>query len=295
MSFGKICSGEDGAQHLAFENTAADLPPASPARPSLTFLYHELRPEKSAYSYALQCEEFTQQVELFAASRRAGRALHAEVSFDDGHMSDYAYALPVLAAHRMVAHFFITVGWTGQKSGYMGWAEVRALEQAGQRIGAHGWTHTLLTHCTAAELHRELVSAREALEDKLGSAITSMSLPGGRYNRKVLSACRAAGYTEIYTSVPRAEVPATKPTQTIAPTEAPPTRLIGRLNVRSGMRLPAIEQLLQPDSPALARIERVHHLKEAAKMLRGDTLYASLWARLNRQKAGAAAAVMTHP
>lgn len=279
---------------MVFENTAADLHPASHAQHSLTFLYHELRPEKSAYSYALQCEEFAEQMGLFAAIRHSGIALRPEITFDDGHMSDYEYALPLLAARGMAAQFFITVGWTG-KPGYMGWTEVRALAEAGQRIGAHGWTHTLLTHCTPSELHRELVSAREALEDKLGSAITSMSLPGGRYNRKVLSACRAAGYTEIYTSVPRAEVPATKPTQTIAPTEAPPTRLIGRLNVRSGMSLHAIEQLLEPGSAALARIERVHHLKEAAKMLLGDSLYASLWARLNRQKAGAAAAVMTHP
>jgi hypothetical protein len=195
----------------------------------------------------------------------------------------------------------------------MGWPEVRALAEAGQRVGAHGWTHTLLTHCTAAELHRELVSAREALEDKLGSAITSMSLPGGRYNRKVLSACQAAGYSEIYTSVPRAEIPRAEapvcegsvseilvsdvPGAEIPGIDAPrpPLRLIGRLNLRSGMSLQTIEQLLDPGSAALARLERYYHLKETAKSLLGDTLYAGIWARLNRQKAGAAAAVMTHP
>ena len=33
----------------------------------------------------------------------------------------------------------------------------------------------------------------------------AMSLPGGRYNRHVLTACQQAGYTQIFTSIPRAE------------------------------------------------------------------------------------------
>jgi len=41
----------------------------------------------------------------------------------------------------------------------MGWQELRALHQAGQLIGAHGWSHALLTHCSASGLHRELVDA----------------------------------------------------------------------------------------------------------------------------------------
>src|SRR6185437_14596919 len=111
----------------------------------------------------------------------------------------------LLQARDMKAHFFITVGWTGRKAGYMNWNELRALHEAGQLIGAHGWTHTLLTHCSEKDLQVELVNARTALEDGLGSSITTMSLPGGRYNRKVLAACEQAGYTEIYTSIPRSE------------------------------------------------------------------------------------------
>jgi len=293
---------------LPLANSAADLHQPSLARPSLTFLYHELRPEQTAYTYALQCQEFAQHLDRFAAARLSAHALRPEITFDDGHMSDYEYALPILAAHNVAAHFFITAGWTGQKPGYMGWTEIRALHQAGQRIGAHGWTHTLLTHCTPSELHTELVSAREALEDRLGCAITSMSLPGGRYNRRVLSACRAAGYSEVYTSTPQAESPAAEVraevrAETRAETRAevpetgpaPPLRLIGRLNLRSGVPLDTLEELLKPGSAALARLKRSYQLKAAAKSLLGDTLYASLWARLNRQKAGASAAVMTHP
>ena len=113
--------------------------------------------------------------------------------------------LPILQSRGLTAQFFITVGWTGKKPGYMGWPELRALHESGQMIGAHGWSHTLLTHCSEKDLQTELSSARLTLEDKLGTSITTMSLPGGRYNRRVLAACQEAGYTQIYTSVPRAE------------------------------------------------------------------------------------------
>jgi peptidoglycan/xylan/chitin deacetylase (PgdA/CDA1 family) len=244
----------------------------TPALPTLTFLYHELRKQKSKYSYVLDCKAFEEQIALFAECRQAApRCFWPEISFDDGHRSDYEYALPVLAARGMVAQFFITVGWTGRKPSYMGWREVRALHAAGQRVGAHGWTHTLLTHCSGTELNKELGGARQALEDKLGCPVTSMSLPGGRYNRRVLAACEAAGYSQVFTSIPRAESVAHG-------------LLIGRLNILSGMSLPAIQQLLQPESTALAKLYRRYHLKEAAKSLLGDTLYARLWTLLSGQE-----------
>jgi peptidoglycan/xylan/chitin deacetylase (PgdA/CDA1 family) len=63
----------------------------------------------------------------------------------------------------MKARFFITAGWTGKKPGYMGWEELRSLHEAGHSIGAHGWTHALLTHCSEKDLQTELSSARFVL------------------------------------------------------------------------------------------------------------------------------------
>src|ERR1035441_4804186 len=79
-----------------------------------------------------------------------------EVTFDDGHISDYEYALPILQSRALTARFFITVGWTGKKPGYMGWRELRSLHESGHLIGAHGWSHALLTHCAQGDLDKEL-------------------------------------------------------------------------------------------------------------------------------------------
>jgi len=238
----------------------------------LHLLYHELRPGGSNYSYVLSTERFAKQLELFAHLRsHPDNTLRPELTFDDGHISNFEHALPALQIHGLSALFFITVGWTGQRAGYMNAQHLRALHQAGQSIGAHGWTHTLLTHCNDRELKHELLDARVALEDKLGAPVTIMSLPGGRYNSRVLSACRDAGYTHIYTSAPRVETNASAFTQ-------------GRLNIRGDMTLPWISDLFRPASSTLSSLERQYRIKAAVQSFLGDRLYEKLWALLNRQE-----------
>ena len=238
----------------------------------LNFLYHDLRPRGSDYSYVLDTNEFDKHLDLFLDMRtEAGPGLWPEVTFDDGHISNFEYALPALLSRGLSARFFITVGWTGKKPGYMGWKELRSLHESGQPIGAHGWSHTLLTHCAPGDLGVELGKAKSVLEDQLGAPITTMSLPGGRYNRRVLEACREAGYTQVYTSVPRAE-------------REPLGFTVGRLNVRRDISLEWIRNVLQPGSRELSNLERQYRIKAFAKTVLGDRLYEKLWALLNRKE-----------
>jgi peptidoglycan/xylan/chitin deacetylase (PgdA/CDA1 family) len=244
----------------------------------LYLLYHELRPDETSYSYVIDSKVFGAHLDRFVQIQANDNSnLCPEITFDDGHISNFQFALPALESRGLRAQFFITVGWTGQRAGYMGWQELRALHAAGQSIGAHGWTHTLLTHCDGKQLHTELGSARLMLEDKLGASITTMSLPGGRYNRRVLDACQEAGYTHVYTSIPRSE-PAT------------PGFILGRLNVRRDMKLEWLAALFSPDSSALTRLGRQYQVKAAAKSVLGDRVYEKLWALLNRQEQDADAA-----
>jgi len=237
----------------------------------LHLLYHELRPAGSRYSYVVETGEFEKHIALFAQIREmSGAKLWPEVTFDDGHISNVEFALPVLQQHGTKARFFITAGWTGTRTDYMGWQNLRSLLDAGQMIGAHGWSHTLLTHCNEGELQTELRKAKVALEDGLGVAIDSMSLPGGRYNRRVLAACREAGYVHIYSSIPKSE-------------ELPLGEMVGRLNVRGDMNLEWIANLLTQKNDVLVNLERQYQMKAAAKALLGDRLYEKVWAVLNRK------------
>jgi hypothetical protein len=248
----------------------------------LYLLYHELRPGGSQYSYVVGTDAFEKHIDLFARLQETDPSgLRPEITFDDGHISNIEYAAPMLRSRGLTGQFFITVGWTGKKPGYMGWPELRSLHADGHLIGAHGWSHTLLTHCNERELQTELGDARLALEDKLGTAITTMSLPGGRYNRRVLSACEAAGYTLVYSSIPKAE-------------SLPLGSLVGRLNIRGDMTTEWISSLFRADSATLSGLVRQYRIKAAVQSLLGDRLYEKLWALVNREEphtdAGEAAA-----
>jgi peptidoglycan/xylan/chitin deacetylase (PgdA/CDA1 family) len=239
---------------------------------SLYLLYHELRPASSDYSYVVETTTFEQHLNLFRQVRETeGCSLWPEITFDDGHISNFEYAMPILQSRGFIARFFITVGWTGQKHDYMGWQELRELHGSGQMIGAHGWSHRLLTHCSKDELGDELSRSRLTLEDKLGIPISTMSLPGGRYNRRILAACEEAGYTQVYTSAPRAEQMALGST-------------VGRLNIRGDMKLEWIASVLHPESGVLSRLGQQYQIKAAAQRLLGDSLYEQLWSLVNRQE-----------
>lgn len=98
-----------------------------------------------------------------------------------------------------------------------------------------------------------------------------MSLPGGRYNRRVLSACEEAGYKTIYTSIPRVE-------------SLPLGTTVGRLNILGNTQPDWIDKLFAPDSSLLANLGKQYHRKEAVKKILGDHLYAKLWAVVNRKE-----------
>ena len=237
----------------------------------LYLLYHELRPGPSKYSYALGTSAFAVHADVIAetiGNEQPGNS--PVVTFDDGYASDSEYALPILSVRGLRAHFFITVGWTGKIPGYMGWPQVRSLIDSGHIVGTHGWSHALLTHCSAKELDRELNASRRLLEDKLGIAVTTMSLPGGRYNRRVLAACQEAGYTRVYTSEPRLETTVSAFT-------------IGRVNVSSDRSVSWIRALLQPQSKELSKLQRQYSIKRTIKVFLGDWAYDKLWAAVTRQ------------
>lgn len=242
------------------------------SREKLALLYHELRPDAAAYSYVLACARFEEHLQLIR--ELPASAYQPVITFDDGHISNFLYAMPAMEKAGRKAHFFITAGWTGTRADYMSRAQVRALYEAGHTIGAHGWTHTLLTQCTPAELRRELYDARSALEDATGAPVTSLSLPGGRSNSAVKEACREAGYTTIWTSVPE-------------PTRSETEATIGRFNILSGHSDAFLQRLLDPTTGELSRASRVSRWKATAQRVMGDATYARLWALLNHKEGAA--------
>jgi peptidoglycan/xylan/chitin deacetylase (PgdA/CDA1 family) len=114
------------------------------------------------------------------------------VSFDDGYLSHYTHAKPVLRA----------LGWPGVLNlqldvigpGGLTSKQVRSLIAAGWEVDSHTLTHPDLTTLDDASLKRELVDSRRELRKRFGVRADFLAYPAGRYDTRVEAATLAAGY-----------------------------------------------------------------------------------------------------
>src|SRR5262249_53289973 len=148
------------------------------------------------------------------------------------------------------------------------WDQLKELQAAGHSIQSHGWSHKFLTFCSDAELAQELGGSREMLEDKLGTSVEEISMPGGRWDERVIEACARAGYKCVYVSDPW-----------IA-REICGVKVIGRFMVRRTTSLPELKKMVLRDSRKLWTLKMRSQLKRRVVGLVGDGLYHRLWCKL---------------
>ena len=123
------------------------------------------------------------------------------LSFDDGHVSDYDIVLPLLQAHDATATFFITSNFVGRE-GYLSWAQVKRLHEAGMEIGSHSLSHPYSTTISQEELMIEMQQSKFQIEQKIGAEVRSFAYPYGDYSQRTHQTAIAAGYKYICTSKP---------------------------------------------------------------------------------------------
>jgi peptidoglycan/xylan/chitin deacetylase (PgdA/CDA1 family) len=183
------------------------------------FTYHDVTPlgERStsgftgpgAEHYKLSPEQFAAHLDAIAASGAiparvtdppaAGRNLF--LTFDDGGVAAGRATAPLLAAHAWPGHFFITTGQLG-RTGFLTTAGARELSAAGHVIGSHSHTHPFMTRLTDAEVREEWQRSREILEELLGVAVETASVPAGFYAPRIGRLAAEAGYRYLFTSEP---------------------------------------------------------------------------------------------
>lgn len=237
------------------------------ANSNMVLAYHEVMPE-SNYAYCVTSSSFAEQLRLLDSLKKT-KSLDVQITFDDGEQSQFHNALPLLTEYVFKATYFVTPGLIGTAATFLGWDNLRALQAAGHSIQSHGWSHKFLTFCSEAELAHELHASRQSLEDNLGSAVEEISVPGGRWDRRVLHACSAAGYRRVYVSDPRVE------------TEINGMKVIGRFMVRRTTTIPELEKIVSKDRAALRKLRLRSQLREGLVGVLGDNLYHRIWCRLS--------------
>ena len=87
--------------------------------------------------------------------------------------------------------------------------QVRRLIAGGWEIDAHSRTHADLTAIGARQLASEVAGSRQELRRLFGIPVDFFCYPGGRYDRRVIAAVRAAGFRAATTTVDGLASPAT--------------------------------------------------------------------------------------
>lgn len=100
------------------------------------------------------------------------------LTFDDGYLSHYSEALPILQKHRFLGTFFIASGLLS-KNGYLNREQVEEMAAAGMEIGGHTVTHRNLEKApyeqAITEIYQSLIGRDQVF-----------AYPSGRYGPETL-------------------------------------------------------------------------------------------------------------
>src|SRR4051812_38161979 len=221
--------GDSGATHRTTRSSHAPSKAAAPAprivhgphhRPVPILMYHVISAPKAGAPYpelytpepvfAAQMKALAERgyhgVTLAQVERywRSGYALPRRpvvVSFDDGYLSHYTHARPVLRR----------LGWPGvlnlevnnaRTPGDISVRQVRALIAAGWEVDSHTLTHPDLTTLPPDRLRHELTGSRAWLRRTFHVPVDYFCSPAGRFDPTVVAAVRAAGYRLATTTRP---------------------------------------------------------------------------------------------
>jgi peptidoglycan/xylan/chitin deacetylase (PgdA/CDA1 family) len=191
------------------------------------------------------------------------------LTFDDGHGSNHALALPELERRGWRATFFVTSDFIGRRRDYCTAAQLRELARHGMTVGSHGKTHRFLDALSDTELDEEIRGSKGAIEDCTGVAVDSISFPGGRYDERALRMGGAAGLRYFFTS----EVGANE-TSALAH-----GGMVRRVAIRRGTRADELEALIR-DPRILLRAAWRSRAKSIVRRALGNRLYHGLYRRL---------------
>lgn len=247
------------------------------AEPSTVFLmYHELQMPGRAlcYSdpgsarYAISEREFRAQVQHLKEAGLRGLSVSqalefsgepcVAITFDDGMETDLLAAAPILLDAGFYATFYVTCGWLG-RSGHLSVSQLKELSNQGFDIGCHSMTHAYLSDLDDRGLQSEITEAKLSLEQILGKPIHHFSCPGGRYDNRVATVARAAGYKTVATSRIYAN---DRDTDSFA---------LGRVAIQTGLPMTTFSAICT--GQALPRLRAQSMLRNAAKQVLGNSLY----------------------
>ncbi|MGD9128051.1 MAG: polysaccharide deacetylase family protein [Planctomycetia bacterium] len=186
--------------------------------PLVSLFYHRVAPEMND-SWTITNELFKAQLdwlgerfEFISLHQLQRRMTHnrndrpaVAITFDDGYADNMDYAIPLLLDRDIPFTYFVTLhnALSGQqfehdaKMGNDAWPntidQIREMVQWGVDIGHHGRHHVDFGAITDRdELYDEIVTARQELEEAIGTKVEYLAFPYGLHRNMSPEACNMA-------------------------------------------------------------------------------------------------------
>jgi len=245
---------------------------------SVVLMYHSLYNGVNTNSidaedlpYAVSTENFVAQLDRLK-NKSIGLLTNnampdVVITFDDGHVSNYDIAMPLLMERGLSAYLFVTGNFVGQRAHFCSAEQLAEMARNGIEIGSHGMTHRFFDDLSDEAAECELRQSMQQLSDQCGREVKSISYPGGRYNKRTIEISRSAGYSQIFGS----EVGTLKQSHLAA---IPPLK---RVAIRRGTTLEEFDKIINADVAYYALAQTKHKAKTLVKRILGNRLYHGLY------------------
>ena len=120
---------------------------------------------------------------------------YVSLNFDDGWLSAYTNAMPILnAAGFKTDQYIVTDYLTDNYPGYVKPSQVLDMQAHGHVIGAHTRTHPDLTLLSSSQQQEEIAGSRQDLLALGAQPINTFAYPLGAYNDTVIQQVKNAGF-----------------------------------------------------------------------------------------------------
>lgn len=191
------------------------------------------------------------------------------LTFDDGLIGNFLYALPILKKYKLRAVFFVMVDAIGTEK-YMNWAQLRDLLADGMEVQSHTLSHRPLQTLSAEETYREIRGSKEKIEHELQTEVTALSFPHGSFNEAVIKIAAEAGYKTLCTSEPGCN-----PINAFRSAPA----ILGRFAVTSRFGMDQFLRCAECEKWEIRRQRAIKETKNIAKRIMGIESYRRLYRR----------------
>jgi peptidoglycan/xylan/chitin deacetylase (PgdA/CDA1 family) len=123
------------------------------------------------------------------------------ITIDDGFISEYEKAVPVLRKYNYPFSIFVFTNAIGKKN-YLSWEQLKRMESLGGEAGCHTQIHPRLINLSERLVEQEIMGSKATMEKNLGRKVKYFAYPYGLYDNTVRAVAKRAGFRLMFSSDP---------------------------------------------------------------------------------------------